>query len=100
MLWNLFNLLWLIWKGKKAMKEYNLLPCAHCGSSDVHISRIIRKGIVSWAVMCCCCGMRTVDYDEYYDDDIADYNVVVEHMEIAVDGAVFAWNRRRDNGKV
>ena len=77
-----------------------LLPCAHCGSDDVHLVREVRDNVVSWRVMCRTCGMSTEAYPEKdYDEDVAyvEHDKVVELMDASTDCAVTVWNTRAES---
>lgn len=82
------------------MKEtLKLMPCAHCGSTDVHLVRSVRNApAVLWHVECMDCGIRTNDYEESVGNVPAssykDYDAVVTDMELAIECAVGTWNTR------
>ena len=68
----------------------NLLPCAHCGSDNVHLRYETPPTVnvgdrPSWYIACDDCGMRT---NTYYGDHY-DYATT-----IAIGNAVEAWNKR------
>ena len=95
-------------KGLLTMNEIKLLPCAHCGSTDVHLIRDINVEVdateiyaptTNWHVECYECGMSTQMYDEETnsgDADISDYEFAKATMDDAVICAVEAWNRRAE----
>lgn len=76
------------------LKPIKLLPCAHCGSTDVHLMRTIGDNTIFWRTECLDCGMRTMDYEEdERPDNIWDEEAI--NCEIAaVTCAVNMWNSR------
>ena len=71
----------------------NLKPCAHCGSSDVRLSRTITDNAVYWYVECVGCGIRTMSFPE--DCNITDsYASVSKATEEAIECATNTWNAR------
>lgn len=80
-----------------------LLPCAHCGSTDI---RLIRSDCINvdnssgfcWYVECQDCGIQTETYPEETDNDtdMDDYTFAHVAMDEAIACAVDAWNKRVD----
>ena len=73
----------------------NLLPCAHCGSKDVHLCRTYdaEAKTMCWYVECYECGIRTNTYpEEAYSHD--EYTEVLTAVDDAISCAVESWNKR------
>ena len=76
-----------------------LLPCAHCGSTDIHLSRMCihtDEGMTfGWVVECYECGIQTQPYPEDTEvNDMDDYTFAHLAMDDAIGCAVDSWNTR------
>ena len=76
-----------------------LLPCAHCGSTDVHLVRMCMpedEGIrIGWRCECYECGIQTQVFEEEVNcDDLDDYTLAHVAMDDAIYCAVHSWNTR------
>lgn len=72
-----------------------LLPCAHCGSKDVHLCRTYdaEAKTMCWYVECYECGIRTNTYpEEAYAYD--EYAEVLTAVNDAISCATESWNKR------
>ena len=72
-----------------------LLPCAHCGSKDVHLCRTYdaEAKTMCWYVECYECGIRTNTYpEEAYAHD--EYAEVLAAVNDAISCATESWNKR------
>ena len=77
--------------------ERKLLPCAHCGDTDVRLLRTVSNNVVAWHVECMGCGIRTGDYGEYASTSgelSLTRGEVASRMRDAVDCCVSSWNNR------
>ena len=77
------------------MDKVNLLPCAHCGSKNVHLCRMhdATDKTMCWYVECYDCGIRTNSYpEEAYAHD--EYAEVITAVKDAISCATESWNKR------
>lgn len=89
------------------MELKTLLPCAHCGSDNVHLIReVCTDGSIAWRIMCRDCGISTCGYPETgYDkrgelekpSTPTDVNDVLVRMDDAIDTATTIWNSRANS---
>jgi len=71
------------------LDNIELKPCAHCGSTNVSLSRSIIGNAICWRVECVDCSMQTASYVE----DTREHPIL-EAMEGAIECAVNTWNAR------
>ena len=71
-----------------------LLPCAHCGSTDVRLFRRIENNTVYWNVQCVDCGIMTESYPEDCIEQVDEQSAISKAMDEAIECAVYSWNKR------
>lgn len=71
-----------------------LLPCAHCGDTNIKLLRRFHDDNVYWHVECTECGMSTMEYPEDCGGIACEHATVEEMMDCAIDCAVSTWNSR------
>lgn len=78
--------------------KITLLPCAHCGSNDVHLCRcIVPDGFPAWYIVCNDCEIQTATYPE--DTDFDEDDKAIMAINDAITCAVEIWNNRADCAK-
>ena len=77
-----------------------LLPCAHCGSNDVHLVREVVNDVILWRIACRDCGMSTARYPEMkkaHADSWVEHDEAIELMNASIECATTVWNTRAEN---